>query len=236
MYIVEGNIGAGKSTFLRLLKKTLPHIGISPEPITDWQRQVYGQSLLTNFYEDPARWAYTFETLTLMCRTQDHVMEQSRTNSIQVVERSIYSGFYCFAENSYESGFMSDIEWKLYREWFAFLIQNKCAAPTGFIYLKVDPEIAYERIKKRNRYAEKTISRAYLKQIHARHEQFLVDKVHILAELKEVPVLQLDCNSDFENNPTLFGNHILKLEDFFAKTYGVNTLKTHTNVLITPNL
>ena len=71
MYILEGNIGAGKSTFLRLLSEHMPAIGISLEPVHNWQKEVYGQSLLANFYQEPRRWAYTFETMTMICRIQD---------------------------------------------------------------------------------------------------------------------------------------------------------------------
>lgn len=76
MYILEGNIGSGKSTFLRLLNSYIPTIKTYTEPVTNWQKSMYGQSILTNFYEDTHRWAYTFESLTMICRVQDHLSEQ----------------------------------------------------------------------------------------------------------------------------------------------------------------
>ena len=105
MYILEGNIGAGKSTFLTLLAKHLPHICVTLEPMHNWQKQIYGQSLLANFYQDPKRWAYTLETLAMFCRVREHMEEQKKEDTIQITERSIYSGHYCFAQNDYESGF-----------------------------------------------------------------------------------------------------------------------------------
>lgn len=49
MYIVEGNIGAGKSTFLNLIGIHMPHVSIALEPLNNWQSEEYGQSLLKNF-------------------------------------------------------------------------------------------------------------------------------------------------------------------------------------------
>src|SRR5579871_3924992 len=113
MYIIEGNIGAGKSTFLRLLSQYLPYIQPMHEPLHNWQSQVYGQSLLSNFYQDPIRWAYTLESLALICRVNDYLSKHNNTTYV-VAERSIYSGHYCFAHNSYANGYMTDIEWCVY--------------------------------------------------------------------------------------------------------------------------
>lgn len=218
MYIVEGNIGAGKSTFLKLLEKNLPQAPVALEPLQNWQSTIYGQSLLTNFYEDPKRWAYTLETLTMMCRVREHLNDQTSEHKNKIIERSIYSGHYAFAYNSYESGFMTDLEWRVYNEWFNFLIPNKCKAPLGFIYLKVDPNIAYQRLKKRNRAAEKTISLKYLRQIHERHESFLIKDKRSLAPICITPVLVLDCNEEFENNEMLFQQHLEKVKNFMHMT------------------
>ena len=217
IYIVEGNIGAGKSTFLKLLNDQLPQVSVSLEPVYDWQHQIYGQSLLTNFYQEPKRWAYTLETLTLMCRIKEHLLEQELKIPLRIMERSIYSGHYCFAKNSHEQDFLQSVEWQMYHEWFTFLSQ-KCAHPIGFIYLKVSPDIAYERIKKRNRLAEKKLTLHYLKQIDKKHEQFLVDKQNIYPFLANVPVLTLSCDHDFESNEMVLQHHIDALQQFFKKT------------------
>ncbi len=217
MYILEGNIGAGKSTFLTMLAKHLTDVTVALEPMHNWQNKIYGQSLLANFYQDPKRWAYTLEILAMVCRVREHIEEQENP-TIKITERSIYSGHYCFAQNDYESGFMTDVEWKAYNEWFKFLIPGKCKPPKGFIYLYADPETSYARIKKRNRLAEKQISLGYLKQIHAKHEEFLVAQKNILPELRDVPLLILDCNREFENDTQEFGVHLQKIEAFIAKT------------------
>lgn len=217
MFIVEGNIGAGKTTFLKLISQNFSHISVVFEPLHNWQNKVYGQSLLTNFYKEPKRWAYTMETLAMICRVQEHLKEQTNTNPFRLMERSIYSGHYCFAKNDYQNGFLSEMEWKVYLQWFDFLIPNHCKAPKGFIYLKVSPEIAYERIKKRKRLAEKNITLSYLKHINTCHEEFLISKKSVLEDIQKTPVLILDCNEEFESNLSQFENHAKAVEQFIIE-------------------
>lgn len=214
MYIVEGTIGAGKSTFLKMLSEMIPQITVKLEPVDSWQSQDMGASLLHNFYEHPTRWAYTFETFTMVKRIHEYLQEKSE-NSLLIVERSVYSGHYVFARNSYENGFMSDLEWKLYCEWFEFLT-SKCLAPQGFIYLKVDPLIAFERIKKRKRSAEETLPLDYLYQIDKQHERFLHTKESVVNMLHAVPVLTLDCNEEFEQDPVQFAQQCQQIKDFIG--------------------
>lgn len=218
MYIIEGNIGSGKSTFLKLLQRQLPTVSIALEPVQDWQEEIDGQSILTNFYTDPKRWAYSMELMTMIKRVEYHVREQQYANPLRFIERSIYSGHYCFAHNDYASGYLTQLEWTVYLEWFNFLIPDKCIKPHGFIYLRVDPEIAYKRIAKRNRTGESTIPLEYLQNIHERHEDFLMRKTNILPELKTVPVLTIDCNQDFEEQQELFSEHIQAVTEFISRT------------------
>jgi len=213
MYIVEGNIGAGKSTFLRLLKKELPYISVALEPLELWHTE-HGQSLLADFYGNPQRWAYTFETLTMMCRVREHTSEQQHKEPWRIMERSIYSGYYCFAKNSYQSGFLTKLEWSIYQDFFTFLTKDTCNTPQGFIYLKVKPEVALERTKRRNRSAETTIPLSYLQQIDQLHNEFLIEK----KDIDNIPVLILDCNAEFESESAKFLQHVDAIKQFLHQT------------------
>lgn len=218
MYILEGNIGAGKSTFLRLVAQHLPYLQVILEPLATWQHPVNGESILENFCHNPKRWAYSFETLTMMCRVKDHLAQQSELNPLRILERSIYSGHYCFAMNGFKQNYMSPLEWEMYNQWFNFLIPTKCKAPLGFIYLRVEPKTAFTRIKKRARAGEEAFEFKYLEQIHERHEAFLIRKEQVLPELARVPVLVLNCDEEFEHNPHVLKQHLDKIEDFMLQT------------------
>lgn len=217
MYIVEGNIGVGKTTFLSLLKKEFPDMEFISEPVQSWDKQAYGQSLLANFYQSTPRWAYTLETFTMFCRTRNHMILQKDFKQERIFERSIYSGHYCFAKNSFASGYMTKVEWKVYNEWANFLIHQRCTPPTGFIYLKASPQVCFERITHRNRSSEKSLTLEYLKQINYWHNEFLIEKSGLPPSLKKVPVLVLDCNKDFLKNTDNMKKHSKKLQQFFSQ-------------------
>lgn len=226
MYIIEGNIGAGKSTLLKLIQKKLPHLSVIFEPLQAWQTEEQGESILKNFYQDPHRWAYTIETLALIHRVRDHIAEQHKS-PLCVMERSIYSGRYCFAQNGFNNGYLTPLEWNLYNQWFEFLVPSACKPPLGFIYLKTNPYVAYERIKKRARGTESTISLDYLKQIDHCHEQFLIKKKSILSELKKVPVLVLDCDEEFELDYTYQAQLLKEVDLFITRTLPIPKDEPH---------
>lgn len=233
MFIIEGNIGAGKSTFLKLAGQALKNVTIDLEPVDCWQQQLFGQSLLGHFYTDPKRWAYTMETFTLMVRMADNIRRTTSLRDYQLtqvnnnsgvllnnllVERSIYSGRYCFASNSHQSGFMSDLEWGLYTQMFDFLTSKQhnplYKIPTGFVYLKTSPEVAYQRTNQRKRIGESGIPVDYLSEISRKHDEFLLDKINLPAELQAVPVLVLDADTDFEINPAALQVMLDQLQNF----------------------
>lgn len=214
--IIEGNIGAGKSTFLKLVEKYLD-TSVVFEPHTKWQ-DVGGENLLDKFYKDTSRWAYTFQTYAFVTR----VLEQennarSTSKEFQVLERSVYSDRYCFAKNCYEMGTITPLEWSLYKEWFSWLVEQYTTKPKGFIYLKTDPEICYSRLLKRSRSEEAGVPLEYLNLLDRKHNDWLINKEGISEFVFDVPVLVLDCNKDFEFDV----NEQIKHMNTIAKFFGV---------------
>jgi deoxyadenosine/deoxycytidine kinase len=151
-------------------------------------------------------------------RIQEHLREQADVNPFRIVERSLYSGYYCFAKNGYLHGFLDETEWSLYSKWFTFLVEQRCKSPQGFIYLQTNPQTCYDRAKKRSRSSEETIPLSYFEQIHTQHEEFLIKKTGILPALKEVPVLVLDVSDEFETNEERIKEYAEKVYDFMLLT------------------
>lgn len=231
MYLLEGNLGAGKSTFLSLIQKHLPHLQTVTEPVATWHNAASEDSLLDHFYKDTPRWAYSMELFTLMTRTKEHLKEQKRNNGAyipKIMERSLFSGYYCFARNGYEQGFLTYEEWIVYNEWFDFLVNKKCVMPQGFIYLQASPNICYQRMQKRSRSGEEIVPFEYLAQIHEQHERFLIHKANLLYELENVPVLVLDVSGDFANNPKQLQALLNKVDQFIQNHSSVIT-QSHTH-------
>ncbi len=229
-FILEGNIGAGKSTFLSLIEQELP-VQVVYEPHTKWQDVGDGDNLLEKFYADTPRWAYTFQSYAFITRIIEQ-MEKAKRNEhgIQVLERSVYSDRYCFAKNCFELGTMSALEWKLYQEWFEWLIVNYAPKPTGFIYLKTEPEVCYARLTKRAREEEVGVSLDYLKSLHEKHEAWLLDKHEIAAYLHDVPVLILDCNQEFEGDKEQMEKHRKAIVSFIQSPQSVGVQGTSSSL------
>ena len=113
---------------------------------------------------------------------------------------------------------MSALEWEIYKDWFAWLVENNYAPrPSGFIYLRVEPTKAYERIQKRSRSEESAIPLAYLSSLHNKHEDWLVHRTEAFASLRDVPILTIDCNQEFETDFERQQQHLETIHDFIEK-------------------
>jgi len=202
LFTLEGNIGAGKSTLLRLLKK-LQNVEIIPEPTQKWQNDNQENNLLNLFYKDTPRWAYTFQSYAFISRIES-IIEHTAVSALEdktfILERSIYCDRFCFAKNCFELGFMTELEWQIYREWFNWLNENSVPKTTGFIYLQAEPEVCMKRLTKRSRQEETGISLSYLESLHQKHEDWLIHKKDLTNSLASTPILVIDCNQEFENN------------------------------------
>ena len=180
---LEGNIGAGKSTSMKYWAPFLQDVTILEEPLDVWlaTQDKTGTNLLERFYKDPVRWGFTFQMAAFISRIQRII--ESGKDKVVLMERSVFSDRNCFAENGHDTGFIDDIEWTIYNKWFDWLISLVGIDNCSFIYLKVDPDTAYDRIQTRSRHGESSISRDYIVQLHNKHEQWLKnlgDKVLIL--------------------------------------------------------
>ncbi|KAK3729574.1 hypothetical protein QZH41_017191 [Actinostola sp. cb2023] len=149
---VEGNIGSGKTTLLKYFRQN-PMVEVIEEPVKKWQN-VGGQNLLSLFYEDCQRWSYLFESYFLLTLMQVH--KKPHTKPIKMIERSVYSGYYCFEHN------------------LCVRYIHMCF----LVYLRTSPEKCMERIKMRHRNEETSVSMDLLNALHERHESWLIRKEH----------------------------------------------------------
>ena len=211
---IEGNVGAGKSTFLKMLTEYF-NIQVVYEPHEQWQ-DVKGENLLDQFYRDGNRWAYTFQTYAFITRIlEQEKLARVNQSGFQFVERSVYSDRYCFGLNCHEIGMMSSLEWSLYQELWEWFVAHYAQTPIGFIYLRTTPEKCYERLQKRNRSEESAVSLEYISTLHDKHEKWLIQKDGIARSLKNVPVLVLDCSKEFEVDIEEQKEYVRQITQFF---------------------
>jgi deoxyadenosine/deoxycytidine kinase len=211
-FSVEGNIGSGKSTFCKLFTDKYNNIDTCLEPVNDWinlKDDSSNKNILHNFYDDPKRWSYTFQNYAAITRVNN--LTKPTNKEIKITERSIYTDKNVFAKSLYETGQMSSLEWKMYNEWYIWLeniLIEKMGKPSGFIYLRCDPEVSYKRLKIRSRNEESTVSQQYLEMLHSAHDDWLI------MDKKDFNSIVVDVNEDFENNETV-KNHIFNQIDTF---------------------
>jgi deoxyadenosine/deoxycytidine kinase len=189
---LEGNIGAGKTTFLSALAERYPEYHIVLEPIDEWTKQYDGSSILELFYSDKARWAFTFQAFVLqtLVAAVKKVIHSPCTVSpsqkrIIITERSALTSRYVFAQMLKDAGCITELEWCLYLRIF-----DEWAMPlSGIIYLNTDPETSAKRIEKRGRHGE-TVSMEYLEELDRRHRAWI--------NTTDLPVLQISDLSDIQ--------------------------------------
>lgn len=169
---IEGNIGSGKSTiidYLKTIKDMNHHIVFVDEPVDEWLTIKSGEkNALELFYEDQDKNSFWFQILAYITRLRNLLETQEKyPNKIIITERSIYTDKHVFAQMLYESGKISDIEFKTYNYWFD-TFKNKTKIDY-ILYVNTNPEECFNRIKVRNRTEESSVSLEYLTQCHKKH-------------------------------------------------------------------
>ncbi len=160
---IAGNIGAGKTTFTRLLSERFgwePHF-----------EKVIENPYLPDFYRDMPRWAFHSQIFFLTHRFRS-LLEIQRSERPCVQDRTIYEDAEIFAANLHRQGFMNDRDFRTYRELYETILQS-LRQPDLIVYLRASPWTLVSRIRTRGREFEKTIDPEYLLQLHTAYEQWV---------------------------------------------------------------
>ena len=194
IFSVEGNIGSGKSTLVKMLKdalKTLKNTNVVylPEPVSVWEsiKDKDGKNAIEKYYENPDKYAFSFQMMAYISRI--HQLRESLKESDNVViicERSVFTDKEIFAKMLHDNEKIGDIEYNIYCKWFYEFVKDIPVG--GLIYVKTKPEICEKRVIIRNRKGE-TIPLSYLQNCHKYHEDWLNNE--------DLPILTLDGNNDF---------------------------------------
>lgn len=159
---IAGIIGAGKTTLTRDLAATLGYEAFY-EPVKE---NVY----LADFYQDMKRWGAMMQLYLLTKRFEQHqrVIWASHKGAVQ--DRTIYEDT-IFARKLHEAGLIDDRDYEVYCGHFA-IMKRFLVYPDVLVYLQVDPKRAFERIQKRGRDVERTVTAEYLERLNEGYEQF----------------------------------------------------------------
>ena len=194
IFSVEGNIGSGKSTLVKMLKETLKTIDNTdviylPEPVSVWEsiKAKDGKNAIEKYYENPEKYAFSFQMMAYISRIhQLRETLKTKDNVIIISERSVFTDKEIFAKMLHDDGKIEDIEFNIYCKWFYEFVKDIPVG--GLIYVKTEPKICEKRVIIRNRKGE-TIPLSYLQNCHKYHEDWLNNE--------DLPVLTLNGNNDF---------------------------------------
>jgi len=189
-YLVEGNIGSGKTTLLEKLNENGDNEVIR-EPVNLWLniKGSDGKNLLQEFYEEPVRYSYLFQTMVFKTRLES--IDHEQIKPIRFSERSIWTDRYVFGKSCINSNKMNVLETNCYHFWFEWLEQKFFKKPDGIIYLRASPEKCLERMRQRARNEETGVPLEYLQELHNYHEEWFNN-------WKETPVLIM--NNELDND------------------------------------
>lgn len=118
--------------------------------------------------------------------------------AVKLMERSVYSARYCFVEKMERDGLMAAPAVAVMDKWFQYVTELPDTEVDLIVYLRTTPEIAYDRILKRNRSEEKTVPFEYIKTLHEIHEDWLYNKT-----LFKCPAPVLCLNADLDRSVIL---------------------------------
>ena len=190
IYALEGNIGAGKTTMMKIIGQYFTSVEFVEEPVSQWQN-LGGMNLLDAFYSDPERWGFSFEFYSMLSKIKALLNAANSDKPVIVIERSILSNK-VFMDLSHELGKLEEIEYTMLMNTYHFYLQHVYPQLSGIIYLDTPVDECIKRITKRNRGEECTIERSYL--------QCIKEKMDQLCNSSTMNVIRIDGMHDCERD------------------------------------
>ena len=157
--VVEGPIGAGKTSLARRLAERL-----QAETLFE---QAEFNPFLTRFYQQPERWAMATQVSFLFQRLDQLAGLGAVGEGRRVVADFLFDKDRLFAEQN-----LSEDELALYRRIHDSVQPTATPRPDLVIYLQAKPDALMERIRKRGLEAERRITELYLQQVADRYTRF----------------------------------------------------------------
>jgi deoxyadenosine/deoxycytidine kinase len=164
MYVaVAGNIGAGKTSLAELLSKHY-----------SWEahfEDVIDNPYLDDFYNHMERWSFNLQVYFLNSRFRQ-LKNFKASNKDFIQDRTIYEDSRIFAPNLHAMGLMNQRDFNNYQSLFG-LMESMVEAPDMLIYLRSSIPNLVQKIHKRGREYENSISIEYLSRLNERYEAWI---------------------------------------------------------------
>jgi deoxyadenosine/deoxycytidine kinase len=177
---VAGNIGVGKSTLVEML---CVRLGWEPfyEPVTE-------NPYLEDFYKDMSAWSFHSQVFFLTHRLRSHSKLGQHPSSV-VQDRSVYEDAEIFAYNLFLQGYINQRDYQTYRDLYE-TTSRLLPPPDLVVYLRASIPTLLNRIERRGRNYERTITPEYLNGLNTLYEQWIEN--FTLCPVLAVPADELD--------------------------------------------
>ena len=160
---IAGNIGAGKTSLTKQLSKSLKY--------KPYYEDVIANPYLDDFYNHMERWSFNLQIYFLNSRFKQLVtIDSIKQNVIQ--DRTIYEDAFIFAPNLNAMGLMTQRDYDNYLALFDTML-NLVKPPDLLVHLQSSIPSLVNKIHKRGRDYEKTISIEYLSRLNERYEAWI---------------------------------------------------------------
>jgi deoxyadenosine/deoxycytidine kinase len=163
LILVAGNIGSGKTSLTERIGARLGWC-TAFESVSD-------NPYLPDFYADMRAWSFHLQIYFLGHRAQQHI-EMAQDPRSAIIDRSIYEDAYIFARALHHMGNLNERDYQAYRQVFDLVVKT-LPPPSLLIYLKAPVNMLVERIHRRGRSIESTISAEYLALLDSFYDDWL---------------------------------------------------------------
>ena len=197
--VVEGNIGSGKTSLVKMLTKEFSAYSFYEE--------FSENPFLPKFYANPEKHAFPLE-LSFLAERYHQLKKELNTRDL--FHKNIISDYYFFKSLIFAEINLPEDEFALYKKLF-YIIHQKLPQPDLLVYLYSDIERLQMNISKRGRDYESSISDDYLRQIQKGYLNFL-------SQQNKFPVLILNLsNIDFVKQKEDFMKILVSLTETYEK-------------------
>jgi len=163
LILVAGNIGSGKTSLTERIGERL-----------GWRtayESVADNPYLPSFYQDMKKWSFHLQVFFLGHRAKQH-QEMANDPRSAIIDRSIYEDAYIFCRALNHMGNLSELDYHTYLNVFNLLIPT-LVKPSMLIYLRCPVDVLIQRIQKRGRDIESSISADYLSLLETYYDDWM---------------------------------------------------------------
>jgi len=205
--VIEGPLGVGKTSLALMLSEKMN----GQTMIEDVEENPF----LVQFYHHPRQYAFQTQMFFLLKRYK----LAAEINQIGLFKRTTISDYLFDKDRIFARANLEDNEFWLYEQLFQIL-KKRVRTPDLVIFLQAKTEVLAERIKKRNRKYERSISFEYLEKINVAFNEFFF-------HFYECPLLIINASEiDFVHVPEDFEDLVGEIRKMKSGTQYYNPLSS----------